>query len=217
MLRARRLFKLSALAVLVFLAIVWWCDRQVTSATADLTHYTIGDLPHNHVGLVLGTSERTSKGWPNLYFQHRIAAAAQLYHAGKVDHLLVSGDNSRTNYNEPEQMRRALMAAGVDSAHITMDFAGFRTLDSVVRAREVFGTSSFTIISQRFHNERALFLAQQQGMQAVAFNAADVPNAYGRKTMIREKLARTKVYLDLILGTGPKFLGEPVLIGEVQE
>ncbi len=215
--RLNRLLLLSFLLVTVAVLTIWWCDRQVTIAVNGSTHYTLENLPHNRVGLVLGTSERTSNGWPNLFFQHRIAAAAQLYDEGKVDHLLVSGDNSRTEYNEPEQMRRALIAAGVDSTHITMDFAGFRTLDSVVRAREVFGTSRFTIISQHFHNERALFLAQSQGIQAVAFNAADVPSAYGRKTMLREKLARTKMHLDLLFGIGPKFLGEPVLIGEAQE
>jgi SanA protein len=141
-------------------------------------------------------------------------AAAALYHAGKVQHLLVSGDNGHRSYNEPMDMRAALMAAGVDSNHITLDFAGFRTLDSVVRALKVFGQAEFVVISQRFHNERAVYIAREHGIRAVAFNARDVDVRRGLRTRIREKFARTKVFLDLLFGVEPHFLGDPVVLGE---
>ncbi len=126
--RIKRLFLLSFLLITVTILTIWWCDKKVSTAAKGFTYYSAEDLPHNRVGLVLGTSERTSRGWPNLFFQHRIEAAARLYHSGKVDHLLLSGDNSHKDYNEPEQMRKALIAAGVDSTAITLDYAGFRTL-----------------------------------------------------------------------------------------
>ncbi|HOY29822.1 MAG TPA: ElyC/SanA/YdcF family protein [Flavobacteriales bacterium] len=148
-----------------------------------------------------------------MYFTHRMKAAAELYHAGKVQHLLLSGDNGRKGYNEPADMRRALIQAGVDSTNITLDYAGFRTFDSMVRAREVFGQDRFTVISQRFHNERAIYIAQQAGLQAIGFNAKDVTGRSGWRTALREKAARVKVFVDMALGIDPKFLGDPVELG----
>lgn len=210
-----RTFRRSVLLILLLsIAAIWWCDRQVRLTSAPFLHDRSDALPHNRVGLVLGTAQRNRGGGPNLYFTHRINAAAALYHAGKVDHLLLSGDNRFLNYNEPWAMRRALIERGVDSTHITLDFAGFRTLDSMVRAREVFGQQRFTVISQRFHNERAVYIARERGIEAIGFNAADVGAAAGVRTQLREKLARVKVYVDALLGIGPHFLGEPVTIGE---
>ena len=141
-----------------------------------------------------------------------ITAAAALYHAGKVQRLLLSGDNGTLHYNEPWVMRKALIAAGVDSSHIALDHAGFRTLDSMVRAREVFGLSEFVVISQRFHVERAVYLAHAEGIQAVGFCAADVDRHRGFRTLLREYGARVKVFVDHWLGTRPRFLGEPLPI-----
>ncbi len=209
--RRARWFLLTAA---LLLAGVVGCDTWIEHRAAAFVFDDLEELPANQVGLVLGTSERGRGGGPNPYFTHRMDAAIELYRAGKVHHLLVSGDNGRTSYNEPMAMRTALIAAGVDSSDITLDFAGFRTLDSVVRAREVFGQEHFTIISQRFHNERAVYIAQQLGIDAVGYNATDVDIAQGLRTQLREKLARTKVFIDLLLGVEPHFLGEPVRIGE---
>jgi SanA protein len=137
----------------------------------------------------------------------------KLYNAGKIDCIIVSGDNHRRNYNEPEAMRKALVAKGIPNKAIFLDYAGFRTLDSVVRAKEIFGQDSYTIISQQFHNERAIFIAGKKKIDAIGFNARDAKLQYGYKTLIREVFARCKVFLDLLVGKQPHFLGEKIDIG----
>ncbi|MFM5819425.1 SanA/YdcF family protein [Aeromonas sanarellii] len=184
---------------------------------SDARHYTYDDVnavPYNRVALVLGTSKYLIGGSPNHYFKYRIKAAAELYNNGKVDYILVSGDNATVQYNEPRQMRRALIQAGIPASAIYSDYAGFRTLDSIVRAKEVFGQARFTVVSQAFHNERAIFIARHFGIEAVGFNALD-PSAYqGIRTRVREVFARLMGLLDLyVLDKGPKFLGEPIVIG----
>jgi SanA protein len=182
----------ALIPVLLSVMLLWWCDRHIRLATASAVFDDLAEVPHNHVGVVLGTSERGRDGRPNLFFAHRIAAAAELYHAGKVYHLLLSGDNGRHDYNEPAAMRRALITAGVDSSAITLDHAGFRTYDSMVRAHAVFGQQRFTVISQRFHNERAIFIARHAGLDAVGFNARAVSGRSGLRTALREKAARVR-------------------------
>ena len=168
-------------------------------------------VPHNRVALILGTSSRLADGSSNLYFKYRIQAAVQLYKAKKADYLLVSGDNSLAYYNEPMDMKKALMKEGIPENIIFLDYAGFRTLDSVIRANKVFAQAKYTIVSQPFHNKRALFIARQRGINAVAYNARDVSASLGFKTQMRELLARVNVVLDIyILNTQPKFLGEIV-------
>jgi len=191
-------------------ALLVTCDRVVRNEAQGHLFDSIDHVPMNEVGLVLGTSHRARGGGGNPYFKHRISAAAELQRSGKVRYLLVSGDNGTLSYNEPREMRRALMAAGVDSACIVLDFAGFRTLDSVVRAKEVFGQQRFTVISQRFHNERAVYLARRMGIEAVGYNAKDPEAWRGLRVWLRERLARVKVFVDLMSGTGPRYLGDPV-------
>lgn len=172
-------------------------------------------VPRRDVGLVLGANPVTSSGRPNLHFNSRIEAAAALFHAGKVRHLLVSGDNHRRDYDEPTAMKQALVARGVPAEAITCDFAGFRTLDSVVRAGAVFGLSSCTIVSQRYHNTRALEIARAHGLDAVAFCSRDVPALHSLRTEAREVLARAVTILDLYLWhRQPHFSGpyEPIRI-----
>ncbi|ENY72590.1 SanA protein [Aeromonas diversa CDC 2478-85] len=184
------------------------------SKTGHLTYDRVDDVPYNRVAVVLGTSKYLVGGGRNPYFSNRIRAAAQLYNNGKVDYLIVSGDNATVQYNEPRLMRRALIRAGIPASAIYMDFAGFRTLDSVVRAKEVFGQSSYTIVSQKFHNERAIFIARRFGIDAIGFNASDVAPNEGIKTRVREIFARFMSLLDLyVLDKEPKFLGEPIAIG----
>ena len=140
------------------------------------------------------------------------AATVKLYKAGKIDFVLVSGDNGRTEYDEPTDFKDELIKNAIPENKIFLDYAGFRTLDSVVRAKKVFGQKSITIISQEFHNERAIFLAKRHGIKAVGFNAKDVTTRYGLKVEIREYFSRTKVFIDLLLGVQPKFLGEAIEI-----
>lgn len=172
----------------------------------------INDLPKNKVGLLLGTSKYMAKGGINLYYAYRIDAAVALFKAGKIDYILVSGDNGSEYYDEPTTFKDDLIKRGIPEDRIVLDFAGFRTLDSVVRAKEVFGQDAFTIISQKFHNERAIYLAKNFKIDAIAFNAKDVGNLYGLRTRGREYLARVKASIDVLFNVQPKFLGEKIQI-----
>jgi SanA protein len=170
----------------------------------------VSALPKVRVGLVFGTTDRVN-GQENLYFRYRIDAAQKVWDAGKVDLIIVSGDNRSRYYNEPEKMRQALVERGVPANRIVCDYAGLRTLDSVVRAKEVFGVTSLVFITQRFQNERAIYLAKAHGMDAFGFNARDVETRAGAKTKLREIGARFKMWLDIhFLKTRPRHLGEPV-------
>lgn len=208
-----RLFKaMLALAVLLMLSL-WGSSRWIVSSAEGKMYSNVQDIPSNDVGLVLGANKNSRRGNVNLYFSNRIDAAVELFRTGKIKHILVSGDNHITEYDEATDMKNALVAMGVPDSCITLDFAGFRTLDSVVRCKKVFGQSKVTIISQEFHNQRALFIAKYYGMDAVAFNAKDVPAKYSLRTQLREYFARLKAVLDLyVLKTDPKFLGEEVKI-----
>ena len=172
-----------------------------------MTYDDINNIPKNNVGLVLGASKWTSSGRINLFYQHRVDAAVALYKAGKINYILVSGDNGRKDYDEPSDFKNDLVAKGIPEAHIFLDYAGFRTLDSIVRAKEIFGQNAITIISQQFHNERAIYIAQHYDIEAIAYNAKDV-----YKTPPREYLARTKARLDLLFNVKPKFLGDKIAI-----
>lgn len=198
--------------LLVFTGAIYLSHRWVKNNAQGLLYTNAADVPPCRVGLVLGSS-KTIQGRPNLYFRYRIEAAASLYHSGKVKHLLVSGDNHKAGYDEATDMHDALVAAGVPDSCITMDFAGFRTLDSVVRCKYVFGQEAVVIISQQFHNERALFIAQRYGIKATGFNAKDVPARYSMRTTLREYVARLAAVADLyVFHTAPKFLGKKVVI-----
>ena len=185
---------------------------KIESETKDLVTYDIQKLPNEKVGLLLGTGKFLKNGCKNLYFFNRIDATEQLYKSGKIQYILISGDNSTKNYSEPEDMQAELIKRGIPADKIVLDFAGFRTLDSVVRAKEIFGQNSFIIISQKFHNERAIFLARKYGIEAYGFNAKDVNKYFGFKTKVREYFARAKVFVDFLLGVEPKFGGEKILI-----
>ena len=185
---------------------------KIESETKDLVTYDIQKLPNEKVGLLLGTGKFLKNGCKNLYFFNRIDATEQLYKSGKIQYILISGDNSTKNYSEPEDMQAELIKRGIPADKIVLDFAGFRTLDSVVRAKEIFGQNSFIIISQKFHNERAIFLARKYGIEAYGFNAKDVNKYFGFKTKVREYFARAKVFVDFLLGVEPKFGGEKVEI-----
>lgn len=187
-------------------------DRLVEKTASDKVFNSTEEIPYNKVGLFLGTGKILSNGRINLYYKYRIDAAVELFKAGKIDYILVSGDNSTKDYDEPSTIKEDLIKNGIPANRIFLDYAGFRTLDSVVRCKEIFGQSSITIISQQFHNERAIYIAKRKDIDSVGFNAQDVNVNYGFKTQIREKFARVKMVLDLIFGKKPKFLGEKIKI-----
>lgn len=199
----------TALVLLGGLALLG-ADRVVARAAVGRCFEQVGQTPVAPVALVLGCAEKLAGDRTNLYFTRRIAAAAELYHSGKVEALIVSGDNSHKEYDEPTAMKNALEQAGVPPERVYCDFAGLRTLDSVVRAREIFGQSRFIVVSQRFHNERAVYLARAHGLEAFGFDTQPVGGSAGLRTRAREWIARVAAVLDTALDTQPKYLGPPV-------
>ena len=188
------------------------CNYIVIERSEKFLFDSTKEIPDVKVGLLLGTSKTLSSGTRNEYFFNRVAAAHELYKAGIIRKIIVSGDNGRKEYDEPTDMKMELVKLGVDSNDIILDYAGFRTYDSVIRLKEIFGQTKAIIISQKFHNERAVYIGQRTGMQLYGYNAKDVSAYYGMKTRIREWFARDKVMLDLALGIKPKFLGEKIFI-----
>lgn len=184
----------------------------VSVMSGKKTFDRLDEIEHRSVGLVLGTSKYLKSGNINLYFQYRVEAAAELYHANKVDYLLISGDNSRIAYNEPEDFKQSLVGMGVPESKIYLDYAGFRTLDSVIRSKAVFRLNKLTIISQKFHNERAIFLAQSKGIDAIGYNAKDVQR-YSYSAHLREFIARGGALFDILFKTRPKYYGPQIRIG----
>ncbi len=195
-------------------AFLWFTNYSATQAGKGVLFDTVDEVPHRRAGLVFGCSEKLGTR-DNLYFKYRIEAAAELWKAGKVDCLIVSGDNREKYYNEPVAMRKALVKAGVPFRKIACDYAGLRTLDSVVRAKKIFGLNEMTLISQKFQNERAAYIAKANGMDVVGYNAKDVQGYAARKTEDREVLARVKMWLDVhITDKQPRHLGDPVPLPE---
>lgn len=200
------------MVVVVGIAVILSSDKIISQNAEGKMHTSVQTIPYNKVGLVLGTAKLLKNGNINLYFKYRVDATAKLFKAGKIDFVLVSGDNGSKSYDEPSDFKAALMQQGIPESKIFLDYAGFRTLDSVVRAKKVFQENKLTFISQQFHNERAIYLAEHFGIDAIAFSAKSVSKKYSLRVRIREYFARVKVFVDFILGTDPKFLGETISI-----
>ena len=169
----------------------------------------IESVPEADTALLPGAAKIAPSGNPNKYFAARIRTAAELFSAGKVKHFLISGDNSRKDYDEPTDMKNALLEYGVPETAMTLDYAGFRTLDSIVRAKNVFGKNEFLIITQPGHAERAVYIARKHNIKATAFYAPEplqYPNVVKRNRR-REKLACPAAWIDTnILNRQPKFI-----------
>lgn len=200
----------TAFMIALSVFFIFGADSVIRKSAEGKTFDNVEEVPTNKVGLLLGTSKYVSTGTVNQYYQNRIDAAVALFKSGKIKFIVISGDNATKEYNEPVTMQNDLVEAGVPRDKIFLDYAGFRTFDSMIRVKEIFGQHSVTVISQKFHNERAIYLAQKQNITAVGFNAKDVSKNYGFKTNLREKFARAKVFIDYVIGTKPKFLGEKV-------
>jgi SanA protein len=212
-LSARRLLRIGAF--LAAFSVVWIVAASllVERAARGRTWSDPSAIPARRVGLVLGCA-RLLGDCRNPFFDRRIGAAARLFHARKVEYLIVSGDNHVRGYDEPKDMKDALVQAGVPAARIYCDYAGFRTLDSIVRAREIFGQTAITVVSQEFHNRRAIFIARYRGVDAIGFNAPDVDAYDSFKIKCRELIARANMLVDLfVLRREPRFLGEKVSLG----
>lgn len=207
-----KIFKTTLLFLIICLILIWYCNNGIKQSASGKLFNDTTTISNSKVGLLLGTGKFLKNGYENPYYTYRIRAANDLLKSGKIKYLIISGDNSLKNYNEPEMMKQDMIKLGTDSTKLYLDFAGFRTFDSIIRAKEIFGQDSITVISQAWHNERAIFIAIKEGIVAIGFNAKDVNQKQGLKTQIREKLARVKVYFDYLLNTEPKFLGEKIEI-----
>lgn len=188
-------------------------SNYLVQNNARYTTNTLDSLPREHACLVLGTARTLANGLPNRFFSYRIDAATQVYQAGKCRKIVVSGDNRHANYNEPADMKQSLIARGIPASAIICDYAGGRTLDSVVRFRVVFGQSSGIVISQQFHNERAIYLARHFQIELTGFNAPEVDAYNAFKTKFREMFSRALAVLDVeVFHSEPRHYGEPVQI-----
>ncbi|NDC42641.1 MAG: vancomycin high temperature exclusion protein [Chitinophagia bacterium] len=208
MLKTLRNVLLIVLFLVLLLVVV--VNYVVVSSTKKQLYDSLALIPKNKVGVVLGTSKFRDKARTiiNPFYSARINAAVALYMAGKIDVIIVSGDNSTKYYNEPLLMKNDLIARGVPADHIYMDNSGYRTLDSILRCRDVFGQNSFTIISQRFHNERAVFIANHKNVKTVAFCSEEGDEFWFEFT--RERFARLRMVYDIIFNTQATYYGDKV-------
>lgn len=198
----KRIIIVVLLAPLFGMLIIAFCNLTIIEYSKGRIYDNVKEIPYKEVGLLLGTSPTTINGWTNIYYTYRIDAAVKLYKAKKISRILISGDGKEKSYDEPKYMRRDLIKRGIPAHKITLDKKGLRTYDSVINAKETFGLSNFTVISQRFQNERAIYLAGHNDIDAIGFNAKDAPNQKGKsaiKVRIREVFAKVKVFMDLIL------------------
>lgn len=210
----KRLLRIGLLLFFIGTLVVLICNTWVVRSTQDKVFTDYRLLPDSGVALVLGTSHRLSDGSPNPFFHNRMTTAANLYKEGKINRFIVSGDNRTRYYNEPYEMQKSLIQLGVPEAAITLDYAGLRTLDSIVRCKEIFGQSDITIITQPFHSYRALFISDFYEVNAVALVANEPNPETGIRVYLREYLARTKAILDLyVLRTTPRHLGNKEPLG----
>jgi len=202
----------GALALVVVL-LAWLAERRLGQLAEPYLFDDPVQLPTIDVALVLGAAPIGPEGGPNRYFEYRLDAAAALWQAGKVKYLLVSGDRSRPDYDEPSAMRAGLIARGVPPSAIYRDFAGVRTRDSMLRARSVFGQQRLIVVSQGFHAARAIFLARGEGIEAWGLAARDVDRAYSIFTELRRYPSAMRAYLDVWLDTPRRHAGPSITIG----
>lgn len=198
---------LAAAAILICFA-----NYKINSFSEEFLYSSTDSIPECKTGVLLGTSKFMRSGTKNYFFYNRITAAETLFKSGKIQFIIISGDNSLSYYNEPQDMKKELIKAGIPDSVIYLDYAGFRTFDSMIRAKEVFGQTKFIVVSQQFHNERAVFIARKYGIEAYGYNAEDVSAYSGFKTKFRELFARVKVFIDVYTNKQPKFLGEKIEI-----
>ena len=200
----KKLVEVLTGSVVLIIIIILWCNLTVSHSASGRLYCDVDSIPHNRYGLLLGTSPITRSGIHNYYFDNRVNAAAQLFKAGKIDYIIASGgDYTKTEKygcDEPRAMRDSLIKHGVSSSRIILDYDGIRTIRSIAKAKEVYGIDSLTIISQKYHNERAIYQAGHFGIEAQAYNAVEPPIRYSIiKNHIREYFARVKVFIDLFV------------------
>ncbi len=196
------------LLFIVIFCVIWISEIATLYISEGKYFSNVKNIHEKQVGLLLGTSKILPDGRHNLFYIYRINATVELYKAGKIQQILISGDNGKSDYDEPTDMKNDLIKAGIPEKNITLDFAGFRTLDSIVRAKEIFWVENMIIISQKFHIIRGIVLAHFYGIDAIWYEAQAVPLKLSPRIFVRERLARVKMWLDIFFGKQPKFLGK---------
>jgi len=211
MIKLRRV-RMIFFAALFLYAALFSLNHYVSQTSEPYIYSDLNKVPTKQAALLLGTTKYLKGGYTNYFYTYRIEAAAKLFKAGKVKAIIVSGDNSTERYDEPTSMYEDLIKMGVPQQYITLDYAGFRTIDSVIRAEAIFDLDDYIIVSQAFHLERAVYLSHAKKQKTVGFIAKDIPGTTGAYRMkYREYLARAKAFLDLyIIHKEPKFYGEKV-------
>ena len=200
---AKKLLWTPCIMSFVCIVLMLICNQIVVNNAKGKVSSDIDSIRYNRVGLLLGTTPQARfDRITNYFFIYRIDAAEELYKAGKIKKILISGDEySLDGINEPECMRDSLVARGVPESDIILDGKGYRTINSIINANKVFGLKSFTIISQEFHNERAIYQAEHLGLNVEnlqAYNAKMPKSRRAFLTTIREYFARVKMFIDLI-------------------
>jgi SanA protein len=209
----KKIIFLMLFGLILYALLVRHNDRIKESSSVYI-YSEISKIPAKKALLLLGTTKYLKNGHINYFYKYRIDSAVRLFNAGKVKAIVVSGDNGTKSYDEPTTMHDDLVARGIPSNYITLDYAGFRTLDSIVRAKAIFDLEDYIIVSQRFHLERAIYIAQAKGQKVIGFVAKDFKNTVWAKRMEnRELLARAKAFIDLyILEKEPRFYGSKVKV-----
>lgn len=209
----KKLAKILVVLILILMISVFTINYCIVKSTENKIYKCADSIPKHKTAIVLGTGKYIRKNYVNPYYKYRIDAAVKLFNANKTTYFIASGDNHIINYNEPKNIKNDLVKNGIRENNIYLDYAGFRTLDSMVRCKKIFGQDSIIVISQPFHLYRAIYIAKHYDINAVGFEATDVHVKYGYGVRIREVLARVKAFIDLkIINKQPKFLGEPIII-----
>jgi SanA protein len=206
----KKLLIIFTIIIVIILSMIIICNYIVEKSSKEFVYSDINNIQPKKAGLLLGTSKYLGDGRKNQYFINRINAAVELYHAGKIKFIVISGDNHIKEYNEPLDMKKELIKKGIPKNAVYLDYAGFRTFDSVIRMYKIFGQREFIVISQAFHNKRAVYIANQKGLRVIGYNARDIDAYYGFKTNMRELIARVKLIMDLAYDKQPKFLGDKI-------
>lgn len=190
--------KWTGVAFISLFILIFLCDISISIFSKNRLYKSAEDIPVNRVGLLLGIP-KFSQNKVTPFYIYRIQAAKELFEHQKISILLISGDDGKNHFNETKHMRQDLIKAGVDSNCIFIDPHGYRTYNSMYRAKHVYHLDTITVISQAFHNERAVFLASQFNLYAIGYDAKDCTGFMNYKAQLREKLARVKVFIDLWL------------------
>jgi SanA protein len=202
--------KSFAIFIIITFAFTVICNTLVNVNAKGRLYDDVNAVPQNKCGLFLATSPITPQGAHNYFFDNRINATVELFNAGKIEYIIASGgDYTQTQTigcDEPAAIRDSLISRGIPDDRIILDYEGLRTNNSIAKAKKVYGLNSVTLISQKGHNKRGVYLAKYYDIDAVGYNAAPSHLRWPRlKNNVREFFARSKMILELLFCSDPTF------------